>query len=167
MTECGVAVTDEDVALHHRVRREVFVDEQGVFPFSDVDARDDARETIKVLARVGGEPAGTVRLYPVTPGGDVWQGDRLAVVPRHRTHLGARLVRFAVATAAVRGGSEMVAHVQVANVHFFERLGWEPRGGPEIYVGLPHQLMAIGLAPGRAGLTGPRRVAGGRSPART
>ena len=40
----------------------------------------------------------------------------------------------------------MVAHIQLANVDFFSRLGWEPRGDVEIYVGLPHQLMAIDLA---------------------
>jgi hypothetical protein len=39
----------------------------------------------------------------------------------------------------------MVAHVQAGNVRFFERLGWRRRGEPEVYVGLPHQLMAIDL----------------------
>jgi hypothetical protein len=60
-------------------------------------------------------------------------------------NLGGPLVRFAVDTAAAPGGAEMLAHVQAANVRFFERLGWCRRGEPEIYVGLPHQLMSIDL----------------------
>jgi predicted N-acetyltransferase YhbS len=90
-----------------------------------------------------------VRLYPLDAGdgrGGVWQGDRLAVLEPFRAwNLGGPLVRFAVDTAASLGGVEMVAHVQVANVRFFERLGWRRRGEPELYVGLPHQLMAIDL----------------------
>jgi len=166
MTDCRVALTGGDVALHHRVRHDVFVVEQAVFPVSDLDVRDDDPATIKALARIGGEAAGAVRLYPVDGDGDVWQGDRLAVLPRYRTHLGSRLVRFAVATASAAGGSEMVAHVQVANVRFFERLGWERRGGPELYVGLTHQLMAIGLAGRVAVTTAPSVRVGGRSPVR-
>jgi hypothetical protein len=49
----------------------------------------------------------------------------------------------------------MVAHVQAANVRFFERLGWRRRGEPELYVGLPHHLMAIDLT---ASAVRPRRA---------
>lgn len=165
--ECRAAVSAEDIAAHHRIRHEVFVDEQGVFAGSDVDARDAEPDTIKVLARVGGEPAGAVRLYPLDAPDGVWQGDRLAVAPAHRAGVGGRLVRFAVGTAAARGGREMVAHVQVGNVRFFERLGWECRGGTELYVGLPHQLMAIDLTRVPAVVDLAARPVGGLSPARS
>ena len=175
--ECRAAVSADDVAAHHRIRHAVFVVEQGVFGRSDVDARDADPQTVKGLGWVGGEPAGAVRLYPLDAPVGAWQGDRLAVLRAHRPGLGGRLVRFAVATAAARGGREMVAHVQVANVRFFERLGWECRGGTELYVGLPHQLMAIDLTrvaaderlPGDVGgvpLEPVMRAAGGLSPTR-
>jgi putative N-acetyltransferase (TIGR04045 family) len=145
-----------EAAIHHRIRHEVFVVEQEVFPASDLDAHDAADTTIKVLAFAGGRPGGAVRLYPLGP--DIWQGDRLAVMPGFRAwNVGGRLVRFAVDTAAALGGVEMTAHVQTANVRFFERLGWCRRGEPEIYVGLPHQLMSIDL----------RVRAGARLPARS
>jgi putative N-acetyltransferase (TIGR04045 family) len=142
-----VAGPDEE-AVHHRIRHEVFVLEQEVFDGSDLDAHDASDATIKVLAWTaapitGWEPGGAVRLYPVEPG--IWQGDRLAVLAPYRAWLGGPLVRFAVDTAAALGGVEMLAHVQTANVRFFERLGWCRRGDPEIYVGLPHQLMSIDL----------------------
>jgi putative N-acetyltransferase (TIGR04045 family) len=137
-----------EAAVHHRIRHEVFVLEQEVFAACDVDTHDGSASTVKVVAwtavDAGWEPGGAVRLYPLEPG--IWQGDRLAVLAPFRAwNLGGPLVRFAVDTAASLGGAEMVAHVQAANVRFFERLGWRRRGEPELYVGLPHQLMAIDL----------------------
>jgi putative N-acetyltransferase (TIGR04045 family) len=159
---CRRVTGPDDEALHHRIRHEVFVLEQEVFAASDVDAHDADLATIKVLAWAGGEPGGAVRLYRVEP--EVWQGDRLAVLPAFRAwNVGGPLVRFAVETAASLGGAEMVAHVQVANVRFFERLGWRSTGEPEVYVGLPHQVMAIDLSRAR----GAHRPAAGRSPARS
>jgi putative N-acetyltransferase (TIGR04045 family) len=146
---CRPASGAAEGAVHHRIRHEVFVLEQEVFATSDVDAHDAGDATVKVLGWVaspsgGWEAGGAVRLYPLEPG--IWQGDRLAVVAPFRAwNLGGHLVRFAVETAAHLGGVEMVAHVQVGNVRFFERLGWRRRGEPEVYVGRPHQLMAIDL----------------------
>jgi putative N-acetyltransferase (TIGR04045 family) len=142
---CRAARTAEEIELHRAIRHQVFVVEQQVFPGSDADERDGHPGTIAVLGFVANVAAGAVRLYPL--GGDgQWQGDRLAVLAPYRAHrLGGPLVRFAVESAARRGGLEMVAHVQLANVAFFERLGWECRGEVEIYVGLPHQLMTIDL----------------------
>jgi putative N-acetyltransferase (TIGR04045 family) len=146
---CRPAAGPDEAALHHRIRHEVFVLEQEVFAASDLDAHDASDDTIKVLAwaaapLTGWEPGGAVRLYPLEPG--IWQGDRLAVLAPFRAwNLGGHLVRYAVDTAAALGGVEMVAHVQTANVRFFERLGWQRRGEEEIYVGLPHQLMSIDL----------------------
>ena len=172
---CRPAAGPDEESLHHRIRHEVFVVEQKVFPDSDLDAHDAADSTVKVLAWTaapitGWDPGGAVRLYPLHGrggSGAVWQGDRLAVLPGFRAwNLGAVLVRFAVDTAASLGGAEMVAHVQTPNVRFFERLGWRRRGDPELYVGLPHQLMAIDLtvpSPGTG--TGRRLPVAGRSPA--
>jgi putative N-acetyltransferase (TIGR04045 family) len=171
---CRPVAGPEEAAVHHRIRHEVFVLEQEVFAASDVDAHDAYRSTIKVVAWAasaggGWEPGGAVRLYPLQPG--IWQGDRLAVLAPFRAwNLGGPLVRFAVDTAAGLGGVEMVAHVQAANVRFFERLGWRRRGEPELYVGLPHQLMAIDLTlPARRGRPAPVAVTSGegRSPVRS
>jgi putative N-acetyltransferase (TIGR04045 family) len=143
---CFIATDPEAVDLHHRIRHEVFVREQRIFTPSDRDGRDDDPHTLKVLGMSGSVPAGAVRLYVLDGDQGVWQGDRLAVLHRFRRHgLGAPLVRFAVATAAERGGSVMVAHIQPPNVAWFEYLGWTRAGEPEIYVGLPHQPMRIRL----------------------
>jgi len=151
--ECRLGHDDADLAHHHAIRRSVFVTEQAVFARSDQDLRDGDAHTLRIVGRVDGAPAGTVRLYPIDPAdpeGD-WQGDRLAVLPQYRrTLLGLPLVRAAVTAAAVRGGSRMIAHVQPANRTFFRRLGWTQVGEPEVYLGLPHLLMEIDLVAVRA-----------------
>jgi putative N-acetyltransferase (TIGR04045 family) len=124
----------------------VFVYEQGLFAVDDRDGRDDEPGTLHAIGLVDGDPGGAVRLYPLDADALQWKGDRLAVLPGHRTnHLGAELVRFAVATAGWLGGREMIAHVQMPNVGFFERLGWLAEGEPAPFHGVEHQLMAIGL----------------------
>jgi putative N-acetyltransferase (TIGR04045 family) len=145
-TVCAAVADATDEAIHHQIRRAVFVDEQRLFTDDDRDRRDDAETTIKVLGRYHGEPAGTVRLFPLDDGGR-WQGDRLAVLPGFRRHgLGIPLVTFAVASAGALGGNEMIAHIQLPNVAFFQRLGWRCDGPEEVYVGVVHQPMVIGLA---------------------
>jgi putative N-acetyltransferase (TIGR04045 family) len=133
-----------ELATHHHIRHQVFVLEQGLFPVDDHDVHDTDAATIHVLGLHDGVPAGTVRLYPL--GGGLWKGDRLAVLPDHRhSHLGAPLVRYAVAAAGALGGTEMVAQIQPGNVRFFQALGWAPVGDPADYLGVLHQQMSIAL----------------------
>jgi putative N-acetyltransferase (TIGR04045 family) len=145
-TGCRIATTREELARHHHIRHEVFVREQGLFVETDRDRYDHSAGVIRVLGHCRGVAAGTVRLYPLDRSGRRWQGDRLAVLPSYRAcGLASPLVRFAVATAAALGGDVMVAHIQIANVAFFEHLGWSRQGEQETYVGVPHQPMAIAL----------------------
>jgi putative N-acetyltransferase (TIGR04045 family) len=159
---CRLVESAEELAAHHAVRHEVFVLGQRLFVGNDRDERDLMPDTLHVVgvdheavaghdhgARVGadhGAIVGAVRLYPLANG--YWQGDRLAVLPEARVrHLGALLVRFAVATAGERGGHTMVARIQLPNVRFFEHLGWHADGPPGPYHGVTHQPMAIPLTP--------------------
>ena len=144
--ECRVASTDDELEAHFELRRCVFVSEQALFADDDHDERDDRDTTLHALGLIDGEPCGAVRLYPLERSWRQWKGDRLAVLPELRTHhLGAELVRFAVATAGQLGGARMIAHVQLPNVRFFEHLGWTPEGSPAPFHGVDHQLMSIPL----------------------
>jgi putative N-acetyltransferase (TIGR04045 family) len=130
--------------VHLAIRRAVFVAEQGLFDGTDADGHDDDPATVHVLGFVRGEPAGTVRLYPL--GGTLWHGDRLAVLPPYRRdRIGGQLVRLAVALAGQRGGTRMRARVQLPNVRFFQHLGWTPTAPPADHLGVPHQWMSIAL----------------------
>ena len=139
-----VAVSDEDVVAHHAVRHEVFVREQGIFADHDLDVWDDG--AVKVIAAAGSVVLGAVRLYPLDEAG-LWKGDRLAVLPEgRRLRIGAPLVRFAVRTAGLRGGTRMIALIQARNVLFFAHLGWTALGDATDYRGATHQEMTIALA---------------------
>jgi putative N-acetyltransferase (TIGR04045 family) len=148
---CRAARTEPEREACFRIRHQVFVREQRLFMAhgsghgNDRDGHDADPATIHVIGLAGGEICGTVRLYPLTAPG-VWQGDRLAVLPEsRRLGLGAPLVRFAVTTAARRGGHRMNAYIQPGNVPFFEWLGWQRAGGLAPYAGIPHQRMVIDL----------------------
>ena len=146
---CRPAASAAELAAHFRIRRQVFVVEQGLFrggPAGDRDARDEDPATIHVVGLADGEVCGAVRLYPLGGPPGQWQGDRLAVLAAHRRHgIGAPLVRYAVAAAGARGGREMEAFIQPANVAFFEWLGWRRAGCIVPYAGIGHQRMVIGL----------------------
>lgn len=135
----------DDLSHHFSIRHRVFVVEQQALEFTDLDVHDLDLDTVHVLAAHGDQACGTVRLYPLENG--TWQGDRLAVLPSHRsTMVGADLVRFAVAWAGSRGGQVMHAQIQLPNVRFFERLGWARFGAPAPYCGFDHQPMTITLS---------------------
>jgi len=143
---CVEARSDEQRAMHYQIRHAVFVDEQAIFTGSDIDERDARDDVVRVLALDQGRPVGAVRLYLVDEHSGLWKGDRLAVLADCRSvGAGAPLVRFAVAYARARGGRRMIAHIQAANVRFFERLGWSAYRGVEEYLGLTHQPMSIAL----------------------
>jgi putative N-acetyltransferase (TIGR04045 family) len=142
---CRLALTDAELASHFEVRRAVFVGEQGLFDGDDRDERDADGATLHAIGVAAEGVAGAVRLYP-TDGAGGWRGDRLAVLRAARHGLlGASLVRFAVATARERGGVRMDAMIQLANVPFFEALGWRADGAVERFHGRRHQPMAIDL----------------------
>jgi putative N-acetyltransferase (TIGR04045 family) len=142
---CRPVATPGELSVHLHIRERVFVDEQAIFAGTDRDERDSDPGTIHVLGFCDGEVAGTVRLFALDAEG-TWQGDRLAVLSEYRArHVAAPLVRFAVRTAGERGGRLMRAHVQIANVRFFRRLGWIALGEPADYLGRPHQDMVIDL----------------------
>lgn len=143
---CRVTRDEQEIRVCREIRHEVFVAEQQIFSDTDGDDRDLDPATLNIVGLVDAEIAGTVRIYPIDDEGQ-WRGDRLAVRSDvRRGHLlGQRLVRCAVATAGALGGTEMLASVQMANVAFFERLGWQQEGPPGPYHGIPHQTMRIEL----------------------
>ena len=142
-----VEVADDASVVHayQRLRREVFVAEQGLFTGSDADDVDDDARAIVLVARTNdGAVLGGVRLAPVGDGPDIgwWQGGRLAVARKARAHrgIGSALVRAACAHAEARGALRFDATVQAANEAWFEQLGWEHVRSTTV-AGAAHVLM--------------------------
>lgn len=127
----AVASDDARHARYRALRRQAFVEQQGLFAGSDEDDHDAAPQTCSLVAvDPGGSVLGGVRLHP--EGDDLglgwWRGSRL-VVGEHagavRGRVGAALVRSACVAAVDAGALRFDAHVQTPHVAFFERLGWE------------------------------------------
>lgn len=141
------AVDRAHLDAYHRLRRVEFVQRQGLFSTSDLDASDSDPAT-RVLVAVGPDGAilGGVRVHPGAPGSDklgYWRGSRLvcrpaAAHPRHS--VGAALVRAACAVATELGALRFDATVQARHEGFFARLGWDTVGALS-YSGAPHVQM--------------------------
>ncbi|MGH3249403.1 MAG: MSMEG_0567/sll0787 family protein, partial [Trebonia sp.] len=155
------------LASYRWLRRNVFVDEQGLFDHDDRDDFDDDPRTVVLLARDrSGVVLGGVRLHPAVPGGpDLgwWCGSRLAVYPESRNGasglwrdsrsnsyravrtdaaypVGPALVLAACAYAEAAGVLRFEATVQAASERMFRRLGWVT-AAPVTVAGRPHAAM--------------------------
>ena len=118
-----------ELASYRRLRRDIFVHEQGLFSRHDLDDHDDDPRTVVLVAKDRtGTVVGGVRLGPVADGPDIgwWAGGRLVVAPGARgPHgIGTALVRAACARAETDGALRLDATLQIRNEVLFERLGW-------------------------------------------
>jgi putative N-acetyltransferase (TIGR04045 family) len=141
--QIGIADPDE-VAEYRAIRREVFVDEQGIFDGHDLDRIDDDPRTVVLVARTPAGIVGGVRLAPADDGPDLgwWTGSRLVVrrAARRGALLGTALVRAACAAAESRGVLRFEATVQAPNELMFRHIGWTTLG-PCTLAGVPHVRM--------------------------
>jgi putative N-acetyltransferase (TIGR04045 family) len=140
-----VAGDAASIAVYHRLRHTVFVEQQGLFTRHDLDERDTDPRTVVLVARgPDGTVLGGVRLGPVTDGVDLgwWHGGRLVVDPAYRStyRVGSALVEAACAHAENAGVLRFEATVQARNERFFARLGWEAVRAVTV-AGTAHVLM--------------------------
>jgi predicted GNAT family N-acyltransferase len=133
---------DELGAAARAVRFAVFVDEQGIDPELELDARD-ATAVHAVAYDADGVPVGTARLLP-----DAHIG-RMAVLARARgTGIGAALLQRLIDVAAGRGMRELRLHAQSDAVGFYARAGFEADGDEYLEAGIRHRTMRRALAEG-------------------
>ena len=119
-----------------RVRRAVFIDEQGVAEDEELDGED---ETSRHFLATDAEhrPIGTARLLP---NGQI---GRMAVLPAWgRRHVGAQLLAQAVESAQ-RAGLSVFLHAQVDAQGFYERNGFEASGDVFLEADIEHRKMTL------------------------
>ncbi|MFH8578115.1 GNAT family N-acetyltransferase [Streptomyces zaomyceticus] len=142
------ALGTEDREACFAVRREVFVEEQGVPRELEYDTYDTT--AVHVLAvREDGLPLGTGRLLHGADavgrtGADASVGSlgRLAVSKAARgLGVGAALVRAVEDVARERGLSAVDLHAQTHALGFYERLGYEAYGPEFPDADMPHRAM--------------------------
>ena len=131
-----------DRAALMAVRRQVFIDEQGVpeaLEWDDADAR-----AIHLLAETRqGQPVGTVRLLPDG------QIGRMAVLPPFRRRgIGRALLQAALDAAHQSGLTEVWLHAQTHALPFYRHAGFHPEGPEFTEAGIPHRRMRRSLRDG-------------------
>lgn len=132
------AVWDLDRAVIERIRREVFVREQGI-PESDEWDDEDAT-SVHVLATLNRDPVGTGRMNRAGKIG------RIAVASGlRRQGVGTRILRCLLQEARRQGNREPHLHAQVQAVPFYERLGFSREGDEFDEAGIPHVRMSLVL----------------------
>jgi predicted GNAT family N-acyltransferase len=129
----------EDRVAIERVRRRVFIEEQGVPEAEEWDAADP--RAWHVLAETAKRDAvGTGRLEPTGKIG------RVAVLPQYRgTGVGGAIVGYLVNQATELGFTRVYLHAQAAATGFYERLGFRADGPVFDEVGIPHVRMNLGI----------------------
>ena len=136
--ECVRAGWDADRQVIERIRREVFIREQGIPESEEWDGEDAA--CIHVLATLNREPVGTGRLNPAGKIG------RIAVMSGTRGRgIGTRILRCLILEARRHGIREPFLHAQVQAVPFYERLGFSREGEEFDEAGIPHLRMSLVL----------------------
>jgi len=141
MTDTHAGTTLEPARWQHdrprieRVRRAVFIKEQGI---PEHEEWDDSDPVCWHVLAVGPnrDVVGTGRLDPAGKIG------RVAVLPQYRgTGVGAAIVSHLVRLAGKQGLAQVYLNAQTSALGFYERLGFRADGPEFDEVGIPHRRM--------------------------
>ena len=129
-----------DIALCRRLRRVVFIDEQGVSEADEVDDRDGA--ALHLLALLDGAPVGSARLLVEGRTGKI--GRVCVLKPARGAGIGAALIRAGVARfRAMPGVTKVKLGAQVQALGFYAGLGFEAVGAEYLDAGILHRDMVL------------------------
>jgi YbgC/YbaW family acyl-CoA thioester hydrolase len=125
------------------IRREVFIQEQGIPADMEWDAADAS--CLHALARNRfGRPLATGRLLEHVPG--VAKIGRMAVLRAMRgTQIGRQVLDALMAEARKQGYREVLLHAQLSAENFYLRAGFQRRGQPFEEAGIGHVEMVRAL----------------------
>jgi predicted GNAT family N-acyltransferase len=155
MTADGLRVSvirsAEQMAEALRIRRAVFIEEQGVPESEEIDAHDGDPERVTtavlVLATLEGRAVGTGRLLFEYPRGEHAHIGRVAVLAsERRSGIGRAVMRALEAEAAARGFAGITLAAQLHAIPFYEHLGYAARGDVFLDAGIEHRWMDLGFA---------------------
>jgi len=135
-------VETRDIALCRRLRRVVFIEEQGVSEADEVDDLDEV--SLHLLALIGAEAVGSARLLVL---GEVGKIGRVCVLQQARgAGIGAALIKAAVARfRGIEGVTKAKLGAQVHALGFYEGLGFVAVGPVYDDAGIAHRDMVLGF----------------------
>ncbi|PSP95608.1 GNAT family N-acetyltransferase [Halobacteriales archaeon QS_4_62_28] len=140
MTDATVVVLPDDADLEpaFEVRRDVFVEEQGVDEAIEIDGKDPDAD--HVLARKDGKPVATARLRVIDE--TIGKIERVAVLADYRdSGIGRQVMDRIELLAGDRSLERLELHAQTHVEGFYERLGYETVSDVFEEAGIPHVEM--------------------------
>lgn len=128
----------EDLADAFRVRREVFIAEQGVAPEEEYDGLD--KSCIHAAAYDGKDPVAAGRLRKVGEG--VYKIERICVLKSYRGRgAGRGIVRALEREASRLGAQRAILNSQTHAETFYRAMGYQTVSGVFDEAGIPHVAM--------------------------
>ena len=128
---------DKDLEDAHTIRREVFINEQGISEAEEYDGTDAA--CVHLVAYENDCPIATGRIMILNQ--DYVIG-RVAVLKAHRgRQLGVGIMQALINACCEMGGERQILHAQLSARGFYEKLGFTPYGEEFDEAGIPHIAM--------------------------
>ncbi|WP_042203627.1 GNAT family N-acetyltransferase [Paenibacillus camerounensis] len=143
------AVTSpEDLAAAFSIRKQVFVEEQGV-PLADEFDEFDSLDSgcVHILAVFEGQRVGTGRIRAADGKGKL---ERICILPPYRAFgIGKQIIAGLEELAAAKGLLQVKLHGQTQAKGFYEKLGYQASSAEFMEDGIPHFLMTKELIASR------------------
>ncbi len=128
---------EEEMKGALRIRKSVFIEEQGIPEEREMDGLDE--EATHFLVEHDGDYIGTARIRIMDEKGKL---ERISVLKPYRGRgYGRELVKYLTEYCRDRGLSEVVLHSQLRQKDFYEKCGFEPRGEVFLEAGIKHIKM--------------------------
>ncbi len=137
-----LVTNDSELAGALAVRKQVFIEEQGIAECLEFDGNDGQALQMVVLDR--GRVIGTARvLFPATNQAKL---ERMAILkPFRRQGIGSRLIHLLNEELSQRQVVQVVLHAQCSVAAFYKSCGFEESGSPFWEAGIKHIKMQQNL----------------------
>ncbi len=135
---CKIVVNDCELKGAFEVRKQVFVEEQGIPEDLELDEYD--MEAMHMVAKDGERIVGTARVLFLAA--SQAKLERMAILKpfRHRG-IGKSIISFLDEEFKNRGIEQVVLHAQCSAVNFYKSCGFEESGSPFWEAGIKHVKM--------------------------
>jgi predicted GNAT family N-acyltransferase len=142
-TDIRIAQDQDEIDACMKLRKTVFVEEQGVSEEEESDGEDNACS--HVLAQIGGKPVGAARFRLVD---DYVKIQRVCVLKLERgKNIGAEIIQFIVKHANEAMEAKTVRlGAQVHALEFYRKLGFLEEGEEYMDASTPHMDMELQLS---------------------
>lgn len=133
-----LVTNDRELEAAFEVRKQVFVEEQGISEDLELDSHD--REALHIVVKDGERVIGTARvLFPATNQAKI---ERMAVLKPHRRQgIGSGIISFLNEELRSRQVEQVILHAQYPVVAFYKSCGFEESGSPFWEAGIKHIKM--------------------------